>query len=84
MKADANGDGILQGEEAVNLVPEGTGTETPIEMTEAEFIDSCVKGYFDALLEEENSTPNIPARACPRHKHEACLCRKPCNVPPRT
>jgi hypothetical protein len=53
LKADANGDGILQGEEAVNLVPEGTGVETPIEMTEAEFIDSCVKGYFDALLEED-------------------------------
>ena len=50
MKTDANGDGILQGEEAVNLVPEGTGVETPIEMTEAEFIDACMKGYFDSLL----------------------------------
>ena len=52
MRIDANGDGILQGEEAVNLVPEGTGVETPVEMTEAEFADACLKGYFDAQLEE--------------------------------
>jgi hypothetical protein len=51
-RTDANGDGIMQGEEAVNLVPEGTGIEAPIEMREAEFIDACMKGYFDALLEE--------------------------------
>ena len=50
LKADANGDGILQGEEAVNLVPQGTGTETPIQMTESEFMDTCKKGYFDTLL----------------------------------
>jgi hypothetical protein len=42
----------MQGEEAVNLVPEGTGIEAPIEMREAEFIDACMKGYFDALLQE--------------------------------
>ena len=52
MRIDANGDGILQGEEAVNLVREGTGVETPVEMTEAEFADACMKGYFDAQLEE--------------------------------
>jgi hypothetical protein len=52
MAADANGDGILQGEEAVNLVPEGTGIDTPVEMMEAEFLDACKKGYFDSVLVE--------------------------------